>query len=82
MSSETLSLLAIVADTSATTAERLSALEAIQEKLPEQHPYCHTPLWSLMEKVKQPWETRPYLVNGRAVFLQVKRPPESLADIL
>jgi len=79
---EYLRLLASIADDSQPQNVRLEALETVIDGLPDSHPYRHQPLWALFDRILPHHATRLSLRNGRAVEIRVKRPPESLSDVL
>jgi hypothetical protein len=73
--------LGLVADESRSHVVRLAAVRSIQRMLPPAHPFRLETAESLLNRTKQPWETRLYLVNGRGVKGYVQRPPMSIADV-
>lgn len=78
-----LRILARIADTTLDQSGRLAALETLVEDwLPESHPYRSVPLWSLYDKIKADFEERPYLIDGRAIWKRVSRPPLCISDVL
>jgi hypothetical protein len=76
-----LRLLRIVTDEGRPEIIRLSAIRRLQAMVSEMNPIKHRSPEALFDQIKQPWETRPFLLNGRAVRGQVLRPPISLADV-
>jgi hypothetical protein len=73
--------LGLVTDESRPHVVRLAAVRSIQRMLPPGHPFRNETADGLLDRMKQPWETRVHLVNGRGVKGRVQRPPMSLADV-
>jgi hypothetical protein len=73
--------LGLVTDESRPHVVRLAAVRSVQRMMPPAHPFRSETAESLLDRIKQPWEPRVYLVSGRSVKGLVKRPPTSLADL-
>ena len=73
--------LAVAADIHQPYSIRLAAVAAVLKMLPTANPLRSATAEELLERMKQPWDVRLYLENGRGVERQVTRPPVSLADV-
>jgi hypothetical protein len=73
--------LSLITDESRPHVVRLAAVRSVQRMMPPAHPFRSETAESLLDRIKQPWEPRVYLVSGRSVKGLVKRPPTSLADL-
>jgi hypothetical protein len=60
---------------------RLATVRAVRQALPVNHPFQTRTATDLLNAVKNTWDTRQFLVNGRGVERRVLRPPQSLADV-
>jgi hypothetical protein len=73
--------LSIIVDESRSDFIRLAAIRKVQAMLPEINPIRLQNLEKLLDSVKRPWETRPYLIGGRPQMRPVKRPPQTIGDL-
>jgi hypothetical protein len=73
--------LGVVVDYGLPYAVRLAAVRAVQNMMDEGDVLRAESADALLSRVLRPFDRREYVIDRRAVMLQVRRPPVSVVDV-